>query len=212
MIRKLPLIPTIIVALAVLVMIGLGIWQLGRAHQKDAAVETWRANISKPATAYPADGTDEHYMFRRVSANCLRVIGWQVVGGRNRQGQPGWRHIANCATGAEGPGLVVDMGVSMAPNAKVRWTGGFVRGHATHEPDERPFLARVTGRASPLRLMIVSETAAPGLVPSAPPDPESVPNNHRSYMVQWFFFAAIAAVIYVLAVRKRLKDEAPPPA
>jgi surfeit locus 1 family protein len=30
-----------------------------------------------------------------------------------------------------------------------------------------------------------------------------VPNNHLSYAVQWFLFAAIASVIYVLAVRRR---------
>jgi len=206
MIRKLPLIPTIIVAAAILVMIGLGIWQAGRAGQKDAAVAAWRANMALPETAYPANPADERYMFRRLSANCLRVVGWQEVGGRSRQGQPGWRHIATCATGAEGPGLVVDMGVSTAPNVKVAWSGGPVSGHATHEPDERPWLDRMTGHASPLRLMIVADVPAPGLTASAPPDPASVPNNHRAYMWQWFFFAIVAAVIYALAVRKRLGE------
>ena len=54
MIRKLPVIPTIIVGLAILVMIGLGIWQLGRAQQKEAALQSWRDNMSLPATASPA--------------------------------------------------------------------------------------------------------------------------------------------------------------
>jgi surfeit locus 1 family protein len=211
-IRKLPLIPTIVVAAAILVMIGLGVWQLGRAGQKDAAVAAWRANISLPETAYPvANPADESLMFRRLAAHCLRVVSWQVVGGRSAQGQPGWRHIATCATGAEGPGLVVDMGVSQAPDAKVSWAGGLVRGHATHEPDQRAWLERLAGHASPLRLMIVAETAAPGLTPSAAPDPASVPNNHRAYMWQWFFFALVAAVIYALAVRKRLRETTPEP-
>ena len=34
--RKLPLIPTILVALAVAAMIGLGIWQLERRKEKEA--------------------------------------------------------------------------------------------------------------------------------------------------------------------------------
>jgi surfeit locus 1 family protein len=209
-IRKLPLIPTIVVAAAILVMIGLGVWQLGRAGQKDAAVVAWRANLALPETAYPASNpADDSLMFRRLAANCLRVVSWQVVGGRSAQDQPGWRHIATCATGAEGPGLVVDMGVSQAPNVKVSWTGGPVRGHATHEPDQRPWFDRLTGHASPLRLMIVAEVAAPGLTPSAPPDPSSVPNNHRAYMWQWFFFALVAAIIYGLAVRKRLRETPP---
>ncbi|HEX6072551.1 MAG TPA: SURF1 family cytochrome oxidase biogenesis protein, partial [Sphingomicrobium sp.] len=35
MIRRLPVIPTIVVAAAVAAMIGLGIWQLQRAHWKE---------------------------------------------------------------------------------------------------------------------------------------------------------------------------------
>jgi surfeit locus 1 family protein len=30
-----------------------------------------------------------------------------------------------------------------------------------------------------------------------------VPNNHLAYAVQWFLFAAVASVIYVLALRWR---------
>jgi len=213
MTRKLPVLPTILVALAVAAMIGLGIWQHGRAAQKEAALAVWRANMGLPPTAYPAQNpSDEALLFRRLSANCLRVAGWQTLGGRDRDGAPGWRHIASCATGAEGPGFLVDVGVSQQPDAKPGWTGGPVRGLATHEPDQRPWLERLTGHASPLRLMIVAETPAPGLKPSAPPDPASVPNNHRAYMVQWFLFAAVAAVIYVLALRKRWREtDAPPP-
>lgn len=202
--RSIPIIPTIIVVIAIALMIGLGIWQLGRAHQKEAALESWRANMSLPATAYPAQNpTDQRYMFRRLSGTCLRVIEWQVLGGRTRGGEPGWRHIASCATGVEGPGLVVDMGVSKLPDFKPTWAGGPVRGYATHEPDNSPWAERLRGQSPPLRLMIVADEPAPGLEASAPPDPASVPNNHRSYMVQWFLFALIAAVIYVLALRKR---------
>jgi surfeit locus 1 family protein len=37
----------------------------------------------------------------------------------------------------------------------------------------------------------------------ARPNPDDVPNNHMAYAVQWFLFAAAAAVIYLLALRKR---------
>ncbi len=204
MIRKLPVIPTIIVAIAIAAMIGLGIWQLGRARQKEAALAVYSANLSLPPTAYPGHlPTDDAYLFRRLSAYCLRVVNWQVIGGRSAAGQPGWRHIAACTTGAEGPGIIVDVGVSTTPDAKVAWTGGPVRGRATYEPDSSPWLAHVAGKGVPLRLMIVAETPAPGLAATAQPDPSSVPNNHRSYMVQWFIFAGVAAIIYALALRKR---------
>lgn len=204
---KLPVVATIIVGLAVAAMIGLGIWQLQRLKQKDAALAAYRANLSLPVTAWPSmNPTDERYLFRKLSADCLRVVSWQVVGGRTPDDKPGWRHIATCTTGAEGPGLVVDMGVGIDPHGKANWTGGPVTGLATHEPDDHSFITRLLGRAPPLRLMIVAETAAPGLSPSAPPDPSSVPNNHFSYAAQWFFFAGVALVIYGLALRKRWKD------
>ena len=57
------------------------------------------------------------------------------------------------------------------------------------------------------RLRLVAASAPPGLEPSALPSLESIPNNHRLYAVQWFLFAAIALIIYVLAVRKRLRGQ-----
>ncbi len=205
--RRVPLISTTIVALAIALMIGLGIWQLGRAHEKEAALAVYRANLTLPATAYPmGQPADEHYLFRRLSANCLRVVDWQMMGGRAANGQTGWRHIASCATGAEGPGFLVDMGVSEGPDATVDWAGGPVSGLATQEPERTSMLERAARKTSPPRLMIVAETPAPGLAASVPPDPASVPNNHRSYMVQWFLFAAVAAIIYGLALRKRWRD------
>jgi surfeit locus 1 family protein len=199
-----PVFASLIVALAVAIMIGLGVWQLGRAEEKDALLARYKANMELPATAYPATNPADHeYLYRMVSANCLRVVEWRELAGRTADGRSGWRHIATCATGAEGPGFLVDMGVSEGPEPTVAWTGGLVRGRATLEPDQHSAFARMLGNVAPLRLMIVAEAPAPGLSASAPPDPSSVPSNHRSYAGQWFLFAAIATVIFLLAVRQR---------
>jgi cytochrome oxidase assembly protein ShyY1 len=58
-------------------------------------------------------------------------------------------------------------------------------------------------------MRLVADGAAPGLEPSALPSPRSIPNNHLFYAVQWFAFAGIALVIYMLALRKRRKEQAP---
>ena len=50
---------------------------------------------------------------------------------------------------------------------------------------------------------LVAAPAQAGLAPLAAPDPANIPNNHLSYAVQWFAFAATALVIYVLALRRR---------
>jgi surfeit locus 1 family protein len=51
--------------------------------------------------------------------------------------------------------------------------------------------------------MLVATQPAAGLEPSAPPSIIDVPNNHLAYAVQWFLFAGIAAIIYLLALRRR---------
>ena len=49
-------------------------------------------------------------------------------------------------------------------------------------------------------MMLVADTPAAGLEANPSPDIDAVPNNHLAYAVQWFLFAAIAAIIYALAV------------
>ena len=203
--KRIPLIPTLLVVLAVAAMIALGVWQLQRRGEKEAALARYHANLSAPATAYPANSSDATYLFRTVSAHCLRVTGWQATGGRMPDGSPGWRQIATCTRGVEGPGFLVDVGVTPDPAAKPKWTGGQVRGTATWEPDASSALGRWLSPGPALRLMIVADKPVAGLPPSPRPDPSGVPNNHFSYAIQWFLFAFVAVVIYGLALRRRMK-------
>ncbi|HEX7820371.1 MAG TPA: SURF1 family protein [Sphingobium sp.] len=210
--NRIPIIPTIVVALALAAMIALGVWQLDRRTEKEALLRQYNANLSLPETAYPANPTDGSYLFRTVRAHCLRPVSWQTKGGRMPNGNPGWRQIATCTTGIEGPGLVVDIGVSADPKALPSWTGGDVRGTAVWEPDATSALQRWLGHRPPQRLMIVSDRGEAGLAPSARPDPAEVPNNHLAYAVQWFLFAGVAAIIYPLALRRRNRTKDAPPA
>lgn len=198
MIRKLPLIPTIIVALAVAAMIGLGIWQLGRAREKEALIDRYIAARELPAIEFPTMPIGEDLpLFRRATGICLQPVTKRVTAGQNRAGEPGYVHIVHCRTGAEGPGMAVQIGWSRDPQAGTGWQGGQVRGMIA--PDSK------------YRMRLVAEEPRAGLQPSAMPSVESIPNNHRMYAVQWFLFAAIAVVIYLLAVRGRLRGKAEPP-
>ena len=195
MIRRVPIIPTILVAAAVVAMIGLGIWQLRRAQWKEALLAQYeRADRLPPITwpTAPMPG-DQLPLFRHATGVCLRPVGQRAVAGENLRGEPGYVHIVDCSTGAEGPGMSVEVGWSKDPNAKINWAGGPVSGIIA--PDRRA------------RMRLVAGSAPPGLAPSAPPSVRSIPNNHRSYALQWFSFAVIALIIYGLAVRKRWKEE-----
>jgi cytochrome oxidase assembly protein ShyY1 len=192
--HKLPIIPTILVALAVAVMIGLGIWQLQRKAEKDALLATYAAAAGKPPIGWPTIPPKEPLpLFRSATGNCLQVIGFRTSAGQNLKGEPGYLIIADCRTGAEGPGLSVELGWSKDPNAGRNYRGGLVSGVIA--PD----------RLSRMRL--VAATPGPALTASAPPSPDTIPNNHFSYAIQWFLFAGIAVVIYILALRGRWRKE-----
>lgn len=207
---KLPVIPTLVVALAIAAMTGLGVWQLDRRAEKEAAIARYAGNRELPVMAFPRPPIGDEYLFRRASAMCLEVTDWIEQAGRAENGAKGWRHIAECRTGVEALTVKFDMGVSTAPGVTPVWNGGEVTGSITQAPDSTPLLASLFGKRPPRPLMLVSETPAPGLAESARPDPSSVPNNHLAYAVQWFLFALAAAVIYVLALRWRERKATPP--
>ena len=190
---RFPLIHTIVVAAAVATMIALGIWQLQRKNEKEALIVQYRAASTLPPIAFPSvPREDKNLFYRRATGFCVEPLGWRSTAGRNEKDETGWSHIVSCRTGGlEGPGMQVDMGWSKSSAPPAGWKGGAVSGVIA--PDRMH------------KIRLVSAEAAPGLVPSARPSPEATPNNHLLYAIQWFFFAAAAAVIYVLALRKRQK-------
>src|SRR4051812_29858360 len=149
MTRRVPIVPTAVVALAALLMVRLGFWQIHRLHEKEALLARYAANAVKPPLPFVAlfPVTDES-LYRRTSAHCLNVVGWTTEAGRGIDGTSGWRHIASCRTGAEGPGIMVDVGISPAPTTP-KWSGGPVRGRLTWAPSSQPLVARLFSAPSP---------------------------------------------------------------
>lgn len=199
MTRRIPLIPTIVVALAVAIMIGLGLWQLQRGKLHQAQLATYAIASRLPPISFPTAPVSnvQPLMYRFATGNCLGVTGRRTSVGENRAGEPGFVVILDCATGAEGPGMSVEVGWSKDPNAATPWKGGLVSGVIV--ADEKA------------RFRLAAAGAVPGLEPAAPPQPtvKVSPARNRGYAATWFSFAIIAIVIYVLAVRKRLKGERP---
>lgn len=188
---KLPLIPTIIVTAAIAVMIALGVWQLQRKAEKEALLDRYEQAIDLPVIAWP-ETPDAELLYRRATGFCVEPVGWRATAGQNREGEVGWQHIATCRTGGgEGPGMQAVMGWSRSPESPGGWEGGEVSGIITLDAE--------------YGLRLVSEDPAPGLAAVARPSAADIPNNHLLYAIQWFFFAAAAGVIYILALRRRLR-------
>jgi surfeit locus 1 family protein len=195
MIRRFPLVPTIIVVAAIALLVRLGIWQLHQAERKRALLASYAAAESMPPIAWPTVPLKDADLplFRHATGVCLRVIGQRASGGENRSGEPGYVHILDCATGAEGPGMSVEVGWAKNPDVRVAWPGGPVSGIIV--PDRRN------------RMRLVAASAPSGLEPSRTPDVSTAspitPAIHLGYAATWFALALAALIIYIVAVMKR---------
>ena len=200
-VRKWPLVPTIIVAVAAAIMVKLGFWQLDRLIQKEAMLAAYAKAVDNDApVAFPLGNSEqiESRLYRRSSVNCAFPIGdWRSVAGRSADGQPGYVHIIECgtshATSEDEQTAFVQAGWTQGLTPP-EWTGGEVSGRIAPYSD---------GGAR-----LIADPPVAGLGANARPDPSDLPNNHLAYAGQWFFFALTALVIYVLALRRRQRDEA----
>lgn len=199
MIRRLPLVSTLLVLASVALMVGLGVWQLQRAKWKEGILAQYAAAERMPPIAFPTTPLrdDQLPLFRYATGLCLRPVADRAVAGENKAGETGYVQIFDCATGAEGPGMSVELGWSRDPNAQFDWDGGIVSGIIV--PDRQS------------RMRLVAASAPAGLQPSKVPDVASIspitPGVHRGYAATWFSLAVVALVIYTLALRKRLREE-----
>lgn len=187
MLRRLPMVPTLIVLIAVAVMVRLGLWQLDRKAEKDALVLRYAAAEKLPERALDAWSgarVPDSLLYRRVWIDCVEAGPVTARAGHDANGETGWVRIAPCRL-QQGGRIDVVLGWAVAPGT-VQWSGGLVHG-------------MINGSGA-----LVADPPLAGLAANARPDPSTIPNNHLSYALQWFAFAASALAIYALALRKRL--------
>lgn len=201
--RRFPIIPTLLVALAVATMIALGFWQLGRAQWKNQLLEDYAAAANKSAIEFPVERSKavDVYYFRKTKAYCYAPSDRTTIAGRNADKQSGLAHLVTCRS--------FDPSTSMSENqyrmtyhavlgwsddmVEPEWNGGLLTG--TLMPDTQ------TG------LRLVADPPVAGLQANETPNLDDIPNNHLAYAGQWFFFALVAIIIYILALRRRAKND-----
>ena len=141
---KAPVIPTLLVTLAVAAMIALGLWQLlDRLPQKEAFLAQLQANPAKPVIPFPRRD-DDSLLFRRVAATCVKPLGAALAGA----GASGFRIIVECAAGGGVARMPVQLGTTRDPRFTAHWAGGPVTGYLSHAPSGQSLIGLLSGRCS----------------------------------------------------------------
>ena len=188
--KRFPWIATLVVLAAVGLMLRLGYWQMERLHQKEAMIAHYMAAQGDQSVH---EFGKNAIPFNRVRLTCLNGSNPMTISGRNAVGRAGWAHLASCDVLGGGRAEII-LGWSSGPGAVV-WAGGPVTGVWVDRG--KPVTPNAPAR-------IVADPPLAGLEANARPDPRDLPNNHLSYAVQWFLFAATALLIYAIALRRRL--------
>lgn len=186
--KRIPIVPTVIVLIAVGVMLRLGFWQLERLGEKQAMLARYEAaQASGGEVRWPdAPSTTQRALYHRSRLDCRAADAPTTLSGRNAKGEAGLAHVVTCID-AEGARRQVVLGWSRDPAAPA-WSGGVVTGWIAPGP------------------RLVADPPQAGLDANARPDPKDIPNNHLAYAVQWFLFAGVALVIYAIALGKRMRE------
>lgn len=216
-------------ALALPLLIGLGIWQLDRLQWKGELIARVEQRVQGEPQKLPAAiTTPDRWDYRPVRLRGRFDHAHEFrLQSRTRDGQVGI-HLVTPLIRAEGPPVLVDRGwVPWGPDApenlEIARPEGTVTlvGLARTPPAAGPFTPAPEPRANrwyridPQRMAEVAglDGVAPVFVEAAPSGPGTLPiggqsrvefrNQHLNYALTWFFFALALLTIFILSSLRR---------
>ncbi len=193
----LPVAATLLTAVMLPVLLGLAYWQgfIRRPWKADLIARLEAAKSLPPLAADRLAATDPAALqYRRATIDCRpgRVEPYDVKGGTSAGDDGGFLVLVACTPH---PDVVVVAGWTLRPDK--------VASLEVNTTFNGTLIARPYGEAAGRpRLMLIPSTAVPPLVPSRPPTPDDLPDNHLSYALQWLAFAITLAVVYVVYLRQ----------
>jgi surfeit locus 1 family protein len=227
--RRFPIGLTIATAISLVILIGLGGWQLKRLAWKTDLLASIAAAQSTPVKPIGQVPLTPAYQFRRVSLDCPGLgaapfIELYAI----RDGKAGHRLVSLCRPVGGRMPIMVDRGfvadtVSARPPVAastevVRLTGvlreGETAGAFTPPTLKNLFYVRdldqmafALGARRHPDVMILAETSSnpdwPALIPA--PLPTDIANRHLEYALTWFGLAGALVAVYAALVRRRMK-------
>jgi surfeit locus 1 family protein len=230
--------PTVFTIPAVLLMLGLGVWQLERLQWKEALINervmrTTAAPIALPGPADPVGDLEYHRVQVRGEFLHDKEI---FLGARSLNGNAGY-HLVTPFRLADGRILFVDRGwIPLSRKAPATRAAGEVAGPVTLDavirlkgtqawmvPDNRPDLDFFFWTDLPAMARLMNLPGAetrffleagparnPGGLPIGGQTRIDLPNDHLQYAITWFSLAGALLVIYVIYHRR--PPEKPPAA
>ncbi len=217
------LVPGISTLVMLVVLIGLGTWQLQRRDWKADILAQIDAAERLPAIPMPANPTP----FAKVSVSGhLRTDLVALYGAEVRADTLGAHVIVPLERAGADP-LLVDLG--WAPNqlrAPLVFPAGAIEGYvrpaeqagafsAKDDPSKRlfytldpPVIGAALGlaRVAPTTLVAMGPSVL-GVFPQPVDSLPRPPDNHLQYALTWFGFAATLVIIFLLYARKSLRHE-----
>lgn len=226
--------PGLMALAMLLVLLGLGGWQVRRLHWKQGIL----AAIDRAEAAAPVPLPDHPLPFQKVAISGRLVAGSTLLYGADvrdtQQGpQPGAQLIQPLLR-ANGPAVLVDRGwVEVSPTGIMSDVPPQPQGEATYtgyvRPPDHPHLfsphddlvarrvytldpaamSRALGlaRVAPFTLVLLGGNARSGEGPDAATALPRPPNDHLSYAITWFGLALVLVVVFTLWAARRLRED-----
>jgi surfeit locus 1 family protein len=232
MIRFRPLLgPTLFTVPAVLLMLGLAVWQVQRLHWKTALIAERTERIHAAAVPLPGPGDDlAAAEYRRVALTGSFLHDKEMyLAARSLRGNPGY-HVVTPFRLADGTTAMVDRGwIPLQRKEPASRAAGQVAGTVTldgvirrpapqawmvpdNEPGKNvwfwvdlPAMARWAGIAGPLAPVLVDAgpAANPGGLPIGGQTRVELPNDHLQYALTWFALAIGLTAVYLVFHHQR---------
>jgi surfeit locus 1 family protein len=226
--------PTLAALAGLLVLLGLGTWQIERLDWKERLIAERQARLAAPAEPLPADAEDwRAFDFRHVQVsgtfrhNLEQLFGATAIGGQLGH------HVLTPLIRPDGAAVLVDRGWVPADNAHpaARRAGQIegkvpISGIARYRESDRPgwfgpdnqpraglwfwYDLPALEQALGLELLPVvieaDASADSGELPIGGQTRTELPNNHLQYAITWFGLAGALAAVYVAFGMQRQKE------
>ena len=209
--RRIPVIPTIITAAGVLILCGLGRWQLERREWKHDLIARLAAAPRLPEVT-PAEFRaammgDVSVQYRRARIDCHAgpKKPYDLRPGSSASGDSGFFVVVSCRPNSRPPDIVAVAGWTRRVDAKDQIIN--LDHSLAGVVIENPY-GKAEGRP---RFMLIPDTAIAPLQRPQQPSAEDLPDNHLAYAGQWFGLAIALAAIHGLWLRRRMVAPAAKP-